>query len=169
MGSASSRIVRRAVKPITSQPREPSSLSLDSTACNSHPIERDDQNAHFIANIRRLGPVSVDHHATRYAPISPHSRQTAFESPNASTKQSVMPVHRVHELLDRRKNATSPSSLASLVQNHGMDLGLLDQLVGVVNSPSVRAGAGVQFIHTDTGEQTLSMTALWVNPRLDAS
>lgn len=67
-------------------------------------------------------------------------------------------MHRVHELLDRRKNTTSPSSLASLVQNHGMDLGLLDQLVGVVNSPSVRAGAGVQFIHTDTGEQTLSMT-----------
>ena len=80
MGSASSRIVRRAVKPITSQPREPSSLSLDSTACNSHPIERDDQNAHFIANIRRLGPVSVDHHATRYAPVCLMALQYLYDS-----------------------------------------------------------------------------------------
>ena len=69
-----------------------------------------------------------------------------------------MPVHRVHELLDRRKNATSPSSLESVAENYGMDPELLDHLAGVVNSPSVRAGTGVQFIHTDTGEKTLGMT-----------
>lgn len=67
-------------------------------------------------------------------------------------------MHRVHELLDRRKNATSVSSLASLTENYGMDPELLDHLAGVVNSPSIRAGTGVQFIHTDTGEKTLGMT-----------
>lgn len=69
MGSASSRIVRRAVKPIAPQPHEPP--ALNSSAYNSNPpvARHDNQNAHFIANIRRLGPVRVDHHATRYAPV----------------------------------------------------------------------------------------------------
>lgn len=69
MGSASSRIVRRTVKPIAPQPHKPFSPAVDSSACNSNPVGRDDQNAHFIANIRRLGPVRVDHHTTRYAAV----------------------------------------------------------------------------------------------------
>ena len=89
---------------------------------------------------------------------SSHNRQTAFEPPNLSIKQSVTPVHKIHELLDRRKNATSRSSLASLIEDYGMEPELLDHLADVVNSPSVRAGTGVQFIHTDTGEKTPGMT-----------
>jgi len=92
---------------------------------------------------------------------SPHSPdQTVFECRvhNLSMEQSVLalPVHRLHELLDRRKNATSPSSLASLVESYGVDQGLLSQLASVVNSPSVRAGTGVQHVRTDTGEETFS-------------
>jgi len=68
----------------------------------------------------------------------------------------VLPVHMLHELLDRRKNATSPSSLASLAESYGVDQGLLGQLASVVNSPSVRAGTGVQHVRTDTGEETFS-------------
>ena len=76
--------------------------------------------------------------------------------PNLSKEQPVLvlPVHRLHELLDRRKNATSPSSLASLVEGYGVEQRLLTQLASVVNSPSVRAGTGVQLVRTDTGEES---------------
>ncbi|KAF8352386.1 hypothetical protein F5887DRAFT_27454 [Amanita rubescens] len=175
MGSASSQIVRRAVKPSavgTPKPRQPSSSAVDPITGNSRSVAHDDQDAHFIANIKRLGPVHVYHHDIRSALKSPHSpEQTVFESrvPNLSMEQSVLalPVHRLHELLDRRKNATSPSSLASLVESYGVDQGLLGQLASVVNSPSVRAGTGVQHVRTDTGEETFSTIALWVNSRID--
>jgi hypothetical protein len=92
---------------------------------------------------------------------SPHSPdQMVFEcrAPNLSMEQSVpvLPVHRLHELLDRRKNATSSSCLTSLVESYGVDQRLLSQLASVVNSPSVRAGTGVQLVRTDTGEETFS-------------
>jgi hypothetical protein len=67
MGSASSQIVRRAVKPSavsTPKPCQPSS-AVDPTTGNSRTVGHDDQDAHFIANIKRLGPVHVDHHGIR--------------------------------------------------------------------------------------------------------
>lgn len=79
MGSASSQIVRRVVKPSavgTPKLRQPSSPVPDPLTGNSCSVGHDDQDAHFIANIRRLGPVHVDHHGIRFAaacPLSPYN------------------------------------------------------------------------------------------------
>ncbi|TFK26390.1 hypothetical protein FA15DRAFT_292492 [Coprinopsis marcescibilis] len=149
-------------------------------------IEQDATDPDFLANLTKLGPVRVNHGAgiqttgslggqQREPREDPQISKTSrlFQSRLASEEEasSLKPAHNhlysgsLHALLDERKSAKTPRDLQRLAEKYGVDVDKLENLAKYLNAPSVDKSGGVKTVDKD-GNETVSYTALWVQPRI---
>ncbi|KAF8633713.1 hypothetical protein AX17_004371 [Amanita inopinata Kibby_2008] len=173
MGAAISQVARRSAKSVHVEPSKPRGQMpagrLNPTNDRAF-IERDGQDPDFMANLRRLGQVRVDH--TVQPPSSSLSSQILESRAQAEMAVSnqapgIIPVSMLHQLLDKRKNIRTRSEFATLTEQYGVDQESLNKLTAAVNSPSVRAGSGLPSIDKETGEERTSIAAIWIEPRIE--
>lgn len=184
MGNASSKAARRLPKRTESPSwagartpppaKHPQAQDKRASDVKTEAIERDSQDPHLLANLNRLGPVRVDHHmqAVRLTSDTNNFFRTREHSEHEVFKLQL-PRNHLHSialsnLLDERKSATSQSELQRLADRYGVDVWKLENLARFVSSPSVRGGRAVRTVTKD-GEESITMTAVWIEPDIPMS
>ncbi|KAJ2917655.1 hypothetical protein MD484_g2781, partial [Candolleomyces efflorescens] len=74
----------------------------------------------------------------------------------------------LHELLDARKSARSKAELESLARRYNIDYAKLERLARFVNSPSVDEKLTVKSVDRN-GDEQVTLTAVWAQPRIQPS
>ncbi|THH09483.1 hypothetical protein EW146_g8673, partial [Bondarzewia mesenterica] len=178
MGSASSKAARTLPKTAAKPPpswagaRTPGPSDVPPRAKPQNPrasetkdedIERDSRDPQFLANLRRLGPVRVDHHmqTIRTADDVNRAYRSRVESETAASSSRVphnrLLVDSLTDLLEERKLVTTQGELEELARRYGIDVDKLESLARFVNTPSVKEGSVVRVIE-DNGDELITRT-----------
>ncbi|OJA14003.1 hypothetical protein AZE42_07007 [Rhizopogon vesiculosus] len=186
MGNSSSKAARRLPKEKpswagTRTPSEQGSAQETRRSMPSRPlafehrtdaVEADAKDPQFMSKLSRLGPVQVDHHMRPVRPADYiqnmyRSRiQSEVEaSPSHSTRNRLLAAS-LSELLESRKTIKSQAELQALAERYGIDVTKLTELARFINTPSIDGGTIVKTVNQD-GEETLTMMAQWVDPKLE--
>lgn len=138
----------------------PDNTVAHSNKTNEHDIK-------FINNLRRLGPVRVEHSVPPASPISSSKISSDF-SPQSTARAMgltpTVPVQTLHDLLDRRNSVFSSSEVAAFAETHGLGQTNFNQLIDVVNSPSIRVVSGNRDSNSSASKESLRQIALWFDP-----
>jgi len=183
MGSSSSKAARKLpkekpswagsrtpLKPDGAQEiRRPRPLAFEN---KTDAVEADAKDPQFMFKLNQLGPVRVDHHMRSvrpadYAQQMHRSRlQSEMEaSPSHSTRNRLL-ASSLSELLESRKTVKSQAELQALAEQYHIDVTKLDELAKFVNTPSIDESTIVKSTNQE-GEETLTMMARWVDPKLE--
>ncbi|KIJ44132.1 hypothetical protein M422DRAFT_168942, partial [Sphaerobolus stellatus SS14] len=126
-------------------------------------IERDGKDPHLLANLSKLGPVSVQHAATtrrtadQVADI--YRARDISEQQALSSKpiQNHLMADALSELLDDRKLAASRADIEQIARRYAVDMSVLESLVRFVNTPSVGEGTVVRTMNNENGQEKITM------------
>ncbi|KAF8320097.1 hypothetical protein DL93DRAFT_2053115, partial [Clavulina sp. PMI_390] len=155
-------------------PRRP---GLEAQDHKSSSIIEDSKDPQLVAGLHQLGQVNIRRMEVgqndvrlQSTPANPASK--LFESRRTSEEQALsytqipnrMSAATLADLLDARKETTSPSDLQALAKTYSIDKSLLATLSRVVNSPSVGERTTVRSV--ENGEEKVKSKALWVNPSI---
>ncbi|RDX48310.1 hypothetical protein OH76DRAFT_1309723, partial [Lentinus brumalis] len=119
-------------------------------------ISRDSQDPHFLANLSRLGPVTVDHHMQTIRPAAASAQrlhQTRLRSEDEARSsrptQNRLVASSLLELLEERKHVSTQKEIAELAKQYSIDLEKLERLARHVNSVSVNQDTVKRWIGQD--------------------
>ncbi|KAG2077830.1 hypothetical protein BDR04DRAFT_1087424 [Suillus decipiens] len=125
-----------------------------------------------MSKLSQLGPVRVDHHMrpirpTDYVQQMHHSRlQSEVQALPSHSTQNRLLASSLSELLESRKTVKSRAELQALAEQYHIDFNKLDELAKFISTPSIDESTVVKSTNQD-GEETLTMTARWVDPKLE--
>ncbi|KAG0705154.1 hypothetical protein DFH29DRAFT_907784 [Suillus ampliporus] len=186
MGSSSSKAARRLPKekPSWAGTRTPSEQGGAQETQRSMPsrplafenktdaVEADAKDPQFMSKLSQLGPVRVDHHmqSVRQADYVQQMYRSRLQSeveasPSHSTRNRLLAAS-LSDLLESRKTVKSQAELQALAERYHIDVTKLTELARFINTPSIDESTIVRSSNQD-GEETLTMTAHWVDPKLE--
>ncbi|KAK7043637.1 hypothetical protein VNI00_008248 [Paramarasmius palmivorus] len=178
MGSASSKAARKlpkrteipswtsgttqapnvnSVKPETRSTRPLASEEKDEAIMN------DAADPHFLSNLNRLGPVSINQPLQPVRSAAAVKSRQLLESRMRSDRQEIAPAQNeisastLSFLLNQRKSS-KPEELESLVNKYGISLSKLESIARYVNSPSIQSSSAVRTVGQD-GEEKVTVMA----------
>ncbi|KAG1754288.1 hypothetical protein EDB19DRAFT_1902441 [Suillus lakei] len=186
MGSSSSKAARTLPKEKPSWAGSRTPLKHDSTqetrrSMPSRPlafenktdmVEADSKDPQFMSKLSQLGPVRVDHHMRSVRPAD--SVQQMYRSrlqseaealPSQSTRNRLV-ASSLSELLESRKTVKTQAELRVSAEQYHIDVTKLAELARFINTPSIDESTIVRSTNQD-GEETLTMMARWVDPKLE--
>ncbi|RPD65960.1 hypothetical protein L226DRAFT_530091 [Lentinus tigrinus ALCF2SS1-7] len=136
-------------------------------------ILRDSQDPQFLANLSKLGPVTVDHHMQTIRPAAASAQQlyqtrlrSEDEARSSRPTQNRLVASSLMDLLEERKFVSTEKEVAELAKKYGVDLEKLERLARHVNSVSVNQDTVKRWVGKD-GVENVTMVASWVNPRIE--
>ncbi|KAI0721598.1 hypothetical protein C8T65DRAFT_200865 [Cerioporus squamosus] len=130
-------------------------------------IMRDSQDPHFLANLSRLGPVTVDHHMQAIRPAAASAQQlyeTRIRSEDEArssrpTKNRLVALS-LAELLEERKYVSTQKDIEELAKKYGMDPEKLERLARHVNSVSVDQATVKRWVGEDGAENVTMIVSI---------
>ncbi|KAI0807190.1 hypothetical protein C8Q74DRAFT_1213201 [Fomes fomentarius] len=187
MGSASSKPARKLARTppawagartpnVAERPPHPHPHSRPpphASETKSEAIQRDSHDPQFLANLSKLGPVTVDHQVQAVRPAAA-SAQHMFQSRLRSEDEarSSRPTHNrliassLLDLFEERKHITTQKEPENLAKKYGIDLEKLQRLASHVNSVSVDQNTVKRWVGED-GAEHVTMIASWASPRIE--
>ncbi|KAH7916033.1 hypothetical protein BJ138DRAFT_765044 [Hygrophoropsis aurantiaca] len=181
MGGTSSKAIRKLPKekPTWAGARTPSNATLSpkverplASETRNEAIETDARDPQFMSNLNRLGPVRVDHHmqtirvSNSITDMYRSRAQSEVEASPSHATQNRLLASSLSELLEARKTISSLEEEQDLAKRYGIDPAKLTELSRFVNTPSIDEKTVVRTMNTD-GEETMTMMAHWVEPKLE--
>ncbi|KAF9264845.1 hypothetical protein L218DRAFT_208861 [Marasmius fiardii PR-910] len=134
-------------------------------------ITEDAGDPHFLANLNRLGPVSVNSPSQVVRTANVEKSRQLLESRIRADQEasSVVPVRNrisastLSLLLDQRKSAKTSEDAEALGKKYGIDSAKFSVVSRCVNSPSIQLDSVLRAIGKD-GEQNVTVLAVWIEP-----
>lgn len=128
---------------------------------------RDASDPQFLANLRKLGAVKVDHHMQTMRVASDDTTQMLQTRARTDEEAASFQLSRNHlysytltQLLEERK--TQP--VAALAEKYNMDAAKLESLCRFVNVPTIDTARERRQV-MDNGEEYVESPAIWVAPK----
>ncbi|KAF9451211.1 hypothetical protein P691DRAFT_808396 [Macrolepiota fuliginosa MF-IS2] len=150
-------------------------------------IEEDARDPDFLANLQRLGPVTVDHHmkpirtettASSTSELFKARREDAEEREKhreyvakyrpAPKGEDRFFADQLSVMLDARKGIENLDMAGRISKDHEIDVNKLESVARFITTPSIMKGAARKFVDKDGNDRTIAK-AVWVDAPYDKS
>jgi len=130
-------------------------------------IRRDAQDPDFLANLSKLGQVTVPKAGMPYSQTAPGmrtllNRSAASFVPSSTPTGGLLSADQLSALFDRLKTAPADTDPSTIYKPFGLTDASMRDLRRWVNSPSVDKDRTKVEVN-EQGEETVKMLAVWVD------